>query len=358
MWDEVAGAFACTLPVPMMRRTSCRGARPWGPSTAALIGIVAASVGACGDGTGESAAAPSIKVDMPSKSPIVGPTSVPTKMGFLSVWGSSDTDVWAVGDSGTAVHFDGHAWSLIPTGVTEVLTSVHGTGPDDVWVAGADGDVLHWTGAAWTIDNTLDGTTLLGVWATGPNDVWVSGVDESDGVGSGSLFGHWTGTAWDFLDINGAETLWKIWASGPTDIWMVGTAPSGDGIVYRGDGKIFDPVPFTGGSVHSIWGSGPADVWVAPSAGALQHWTGAAWTTIPTLTASQALFGISGSGPADVWTVGQNGVVGHYGSDATWSLSSSGTTATLFSVWSPKPGEAWLVGGVGTVLRWDGTTWL
>ena len=60
-------------------------------------------------------------------------------MGFQAVWGSSDTDVWAVGDGGTAVHFDGQAWTLVAIGATENLTSVHGTGPNDVWVMGADG---------------------------------------------------------------------------------------------------------------------------------------------------------------------------------------------------------------------------
>ena len=279
-------------------------------------------------------------------------------MGFLSVWGSSDTDVWAVGDSGTAVHFDGHAWSLIPTGVTEVLTSVHGTGPDDVWVAGADGDVLHWTGAAWTIDNTLDGTTLLGIWATGPNDVWVSGVDESDGVGSGSLLrpldGNGLGLSRHQRRGDALENLGLR-----TDRHLDGRHEP-DRRRHRVSRRRQD---LRSGAVHRRVGAQHLGKRARRRlgravAGALQHWTGSAWTTIPTLTASQALFGISGSGPDDVWTVGQNGVVGHYGSDATWSLSSSGTTATLFSVWSSKPGEAWLVGGVGTVLRWDGTTWL
>ena len=162
-----------------------------------------------------------------------------------------------------------------------------------------------------------------------------------------------------FLDINGSITLWKIWASSPTDLWMVGTNENQTGSVYRGDGAIFNPVlPFTGDTVHSIWGSGPDDVWVGPATGALQHWNGSSWTTLPMLTAGQELSGLSGSAPDDVWTVGQNGVIGHYGSAKTWSLLPSGTKQTIFSVWSYKPDEAWLVGGVGTVLRWDGTTWL
>ena len=139
---------------------------------------------------------------------------------------------------------------------------------------------------------------------------------------------------------------------------MVGTDANGNGAVFRGNGKTFDPVPFKGTTVHSISGSGPDDVWVGPSSGAMQHWTGSSWTSVPELTSMQALSGISGSGRDDVWAVGQNGVIGHYGSNGVWTLSPSGTKATLFGVWSNKPDEAWLVGGTGTVLRWTGTSWL
>jgi hypothetical protein len=325
----------------------------WGLSAPGLLGLLAVGLGACGQGTTDQTSAEAAAPPMH-----IAPTVVPTKMGFQSVWGSSGTDVWAVGDAGTVAHFDGKVWTLVMPGVTENLTCVHGSGPDDVWVTGADGDLLHWNGTAWKIDMTLNGTTLLGVWAMSPTNVWVVGVDESDGIGSAALFGHWTG-AWDYLDINGAATLWKIWASGPTDLWMVGTTANDEGGVYRGNGSIFNPMTFTSdSSVHSIWGSGPDDVWVAPEVGALQHWNGSGWTTLPMLMAGQSLFGISGSARDDIWTVGQNGVVAHYGSASTWSLSPVGTKATLFSVWSDNPDEAWLVGGIGTILRWDGTTWL
>jgi hypothetical protein len=342
-----------TFQAPMTSRTSVDRARLRGGFVHGLLGVAVLAIGACGGGDGSGGTTMTT-----APPPPIHPTSVPTKMGFLYVWGSSDKDVWAVGDSGTAVHFDGQAWSVIPTGVTETLTCVHGAAPDDVWVSGADGDVLHWNGKAWSIDNQLSGTTLLGVWEFSPTNVWVSGVDQGGGFGSGSLFANWTGKTWTFLDINNALTLWKLWASGPTDIWMVGTDANGNGAVYRGNGKIFDPVPFKGATVHSIWGSGPDDVWVGPSTGAMQHWTGSGWTSVPELTTMQALSGISGSGRNDIWAVGQNGVIGHYGSNGAWTLSPSGTKVTLFGVWSNKPDEAWLVGGTGTVLRWTGTSWL
>src|SRR5580704_3206999 len=155
----------------MLRRTGL-GAHPWGLSARGLLGVLATGIAACGQGTGDGPpGAPAAAVD--AAAPVhLAPTSVPTKVGFLGVWGSSDKDVWAVGDSGTAMHFDGEVWSLTTTGVTESLTCVHGTAPDNVWVTGANGDVLHWNGTAWTVDTALQGTTLLGVLVMSPTDVW------------------------------------------------------------------------------------------------------------------------------------------------------------------------------------------
>jgi len=33
---------------------------------------------------------------------------------FNAIWGSSSTDIWAVGAYGTADHFDGNSWTSIP----------------------------------------------------------------------------------------------------------------------------------------------------------------------------------------------------------------------------------------------------
>ena len=62
---------------------------------------------------------------------------------LIGLWGSSATDVWAVGYSGTILHWDGNSWSGAPSGTTADLTSVWGSGSGDVWVAGQEGTVLE-----------------------------------------------------------------------------------------------------------------------------------------------------------------------------------------------------------------------
>ena len=62
---------------------------------------------------------------------------------LISVWGTASTDVWAVGASGTILHWDGSAWSGFPSGTTNVLYGVWGSASTDVWAVGQAGTILH-----------------------------------------------------------------------------------------------------------------------------------------------------------------------------------------------------------------------
>lgn len=85
---------------------------------------------------------------------------VPGTPHLTGAWGSSASDVFAVGDGGVILHYDGRAWSPMqsgqgtllhydgsswrpaPTGTTEPLYTVWGAGAE-VFVVGRGGTILH-----------------------------------------------------------------------------------------------------------------------------------------------------------------------------------------------------------------------
>jgi len=71
-----------------------------------------------------------------------------------AVWGSDATHVWAVGDQGIIVFWDGALWTPVLSDTTDDLTAVWGSGPSDVWVAGSAG-VHHFNGRSWALVGTL-----------------------------------------------------------------------------------------------------------------------------------------------------------------------------------------------------------
>src|SRR5947208_8668265 len=62
-----------------------------------------------------------------------------TTANLFGVWGSSATDVFVVGESGTILHYDGVGWIKQASGTTARLRDVWGTGPTNVYVAGDSG---------------------------------------------------------------------------------------------------------------------------------------------------------------------------------------------------------------------------
>src|SRR5438552_18810283 len=60
-----------------------------------------------------------------------------------SAWGSASNDVWAVGEGGTILHWDGRAWSASASGTGNGLYRVWGSASNDVWTVGAGGTIVH-----------------------------------------------------------------------------------------------------------------------------------------------------------------------------------------------------------------------
>ncbi len=117
--------------------------------------------------------------------PYLGPTlrSVPTetqsRATFRSVHGTSTTNVWAVGQSGTIRHWDGSgSWQTIASPATGDLNAIRVFPDGQMWVAGTDSVLITFDGAAWR-QVVLPGRSrnLRALWGDSPDDMWVGGED-------------------------------------------------------------------------------------------------------------------------------------------------------------------------------------
>lgn len=100
-------------------------------------------------------------------------TDVVAGPGLSALWGTSPTDVWAVGLEGRVLHYDGTAWTPVVVPTTRDLRTVHGTAPNDIFVAGTDA-LLHFDGTRWSpVQSPAVG--IVHLWAT-PRELIV--IDE------------------------------------------------------------------------------------------------------------------------------------------------------------------------------------
>ncbi len=151
-----------------------------------------------------------------------------------AIWGSSASDVWAVGDRGKSyrartVSYDAEVptvFDLLETQATAALRGVWGTGPDDVWAVGNRGTIRHHRAGVgpWEIVPSPTQQDLRAVWGSSKDDVWAVGDD-------GTVL-HFDGSSWSSSPVSlppgPKPNLYGIWGSGPDDVWIVG-----EGIVLR-----------------------------------------------------------------------------------------------------------------------------
>lgn len=93
------------------------------------------------------------------------------------IWGSAPDDVFAVGDGGTIIYYDGTSWTPMTSGTNNQLFGVWGSSSADVYAVGEMGTILHYDGAAWNPEAPLTTKTLCAVWGSGPKDVYFVGLD-------------------------------------------------------------------------------------------------------------------------------------------------------------------------------------
>jgi hypothetical protein len=99
-----------------------------------------------------------------------------------ALWGSSPTDLWAVGDAGTIRHMSetgAREWEIVASPTRASLHDLWGSAADDVWAVGDDGTILHFDGRVWSVTPAAFAAgakpNLYGVWGSARDDVWIVG---------------------------------------------------------------------------------------------------------------------------------------------------------------------------------------
>jgi hypothetical protein len=238
------------------------------------------------------------------------------------VWGSSPADVWATGGAGTVLHFDGHAVTTVPTGVSVDLSDTWGTAPDDLWAVGGSGTALRFDGTGFRAVPTGASVDLKAVFTAARNDVW---------AGGGSTLLHFDGQAFTPVPLPGTDAMTRIFDMGGTsasDVWLCGHTTTG-GFVAHFDGVAWSPVLVINAERGSfpatrIWSLAPNDVWVLTQLGfagriSYYHFDGATWSERFMAPSPETFMfpkpvdslGSFAFGPHDVWLVGALGTWQH-----------------------------------------------
>lgn len=264
---------------------------------------------------------------------------------LTNIWGTSYSDVFAVGSDGTIEHYNGISWSSTDSGTSENLFDVWGSSPTNVYAVGSDGTILHYDSTSWNSMDINTSEDIFGVWGTAESNVFT--------VGSNGTIQRYNGNSWNPMDSGTSEDLFDIWGNSPSEIFAVGSG----GTIQHYDGTLWSSTDSgTSEDLFGIWGSSPSDIFTVGSAGTIQHYDGTSWNSIANHT-SEDLFGVWGNSPSDVFAVGSLGTILHY-DGGSWNRTKDNTTGfPLNSVWSSSSSNAFAVGRDGVIFEYNGTKW-
>jgi fibronectin type 3 domain-containing protein len=314
---------------------------------------------------------------------------------FASIWGASDSDVWAIGANGTLARYLAGTWIDYSDPSQHWQTTrpeLWGTGATDVWASvGFDG-VRRWNGSSWS--TVAAGVAYAGaIGGTGASDVWVHDQNRQNAR-------HWNGTSWTTRPMPAGWTAKAFGGSTPGAALLVSdngelarwngsawtivsssrrnTARAvvlddthvvavGSGFVDFWDGTTWVRRPPVAGRAWSeIAARSVDDLWVAAWPHPLirtppYHWDGSAWTAIDDPDEPLATAPRWASPGGALWTVGSGGVVKVW-NGSTWSPRSSGRN-TVFATWGTSDADIWivlrdeLVADAHHTLHWNGVAW-
>ncbi len=291
-----------------------------------------------------------------------------TSENLWAVWGSSANAVWAVGEGGTAVFYNGTQWQVrpVPSQATGAfMVAIHGSAANDVYAL-AQKALIHYDGNAWSFVANLPGqycSITTGVFATGDADhdayvsCWWSSSDQSQEYDtlykvSGAGVVTQVGQVGGYLGCVGYAG--GVWEFSPTDVWMSGCA------AQEWNGSSIVQVSIGAPSSAQIWATGPSSVFTIAynenqdGSNVIEWWNGSVWSPLNS-GLNGTLSAISGSSSTRVFAAGYDAgqtagtIVFYDGVGFTNQVLPSGTKR-LQGIWAAQTGQVFSVGSAGTIV--------
>ena len=145
----------------------------------------------------------------------------------------SDGTLFAVGTFGTIKTYGDDHWETMQSDTTKNLVSLWGTGPADIYAVGNQGALVHYDGSTWKKEEiSITNPDVFSIWGAGKDNIYIMAEDNE--------IYHFEGKQWKYekASFDDMDQLFRLAGSSATNIYAVGTA------VYHFDGSEWSKIPF------------------------------------------------------------------------------------------------------------------
>jgi len=278
-------------------------------------------------------------------------TDVPQRL--ESVWGSSESNIFAVGWGGIILRYDGTVWKKMESGIFTSLRGIWGSSANDIFAVGDYGTVLHYDGTAWKEMRTGTVKWLNSVWGSSANNVFAVGRD--------GVILHYDGNSWTEMQSVTTQYLSGVWGTSANDVFAVG-GTGFNGVILRYNGSVWTNMDSgTTVPLSEVWGTSANNVFAVDLFGKIFRYDGSKWTKLTETAANPSeKWGINGvAGSGFVYAVGRAGIILRYdGNSWSTALPKTANSTRLSDIWGSSYNDVFAVGDNDAILHYDGNSWV
>jgi len=251
----------------------------------------------------------------------------PSTEGLLSVSGSLATDVWAVGNNGAVVHYNGSIITSHNIGTTQQLGCVKAFASNDVWTCGNYGVVAHWNGTSWsTISNSYPNFYFAQITGT-PNNMYFAGSDCYSPYASRLI--HYNGAIFTEILNDPSGSYWGKSSTQDDNLFYLFSTV--DTYSYNKTTGVTTKV-YEGGSKES-YTFGANDMLTVGADSGVVHFDGTDWKVLNSITGFNSVYAPQNN-KTNVYFVGRLG--GFYRCNLTTGIEETTFITSTFNIY-PNP---------------------
>ena len=298
--------------------------------------------------------------------------NAPTGENLRGVDPVSASDIWAVGNDGVIIHYNGSTWTSVASPTGEDLYGIDMISASDGWAIGRSGVILRYNGSSWSVHtdtsneawNTIsmvsaskgfaggnssnnmaeyDGsawTEFVGPVSDDINDIYMFDGGTGWAVGDSGKILYYDGSSWSSDSDQGGEDIMGVHMVSTSDGWAVGES----GKIWRYNGSSWSEHSDVGDDWEAVVLADASTGWSLGTTNEARRWDGSSWSSegIPT---NQTIYDVEAVTTIDAWAVGRSGTILHFDQSSLYELSGS-ATSSAFDTGDASPVQ---------VIEWDET---
>lgn len=125
----------------------------------------------------------------------------PNNNALMVVWSYDNNNIFAGGDNGTLLKYNGSSWSQIPVSFSDQILSIYGASPTDVWLVTYEGSLLRYNGSTVAKVDISNSNHLWKIIGFSANDIYICGDQ--------GTFYHYNGTSWSQISTPSVNFLFR-----------------------------------------------------------------------------------------------------------------------------------------------------